>query len=160
QFPTIGFAAIGGVNDIASGGFSPAIGVGFDATAWEEKPTGNVNMTWVKGNHTYKFGGDTTLQGYPTHNRWRANGNFQFGRSQTGNPWENGQALNVASPTGSVYASFLMGLPDSLSLAQPTFTRLGGHAFAFFAQDDWKVTRKLTIGYGLRYDFQTYLREQ
>jgi len=41
---------------------------------------------------------------------------------------ENGQALNVTNPTGFAYASFLMGQPDSLSLAQPTFTRLGGHA--------------------------------
>ena len=29
-----------------------------------------------------------------------------------------------------------------------------------YAQDSWKVTRKLTLDYGLRYDFQTYLKEQ
>jgi hypothetical protein len=159
-FPTIGLAALGSTATAGSGGFSPGIGVGFHAIAYEQKPTANLNLTWVKGNHTLKFGGDTTLQGYPTHNKWRANGNFVFGPAQTGNPWELGQGLNLVNPSGFAYASFLMGQPDSLSLAQPTFTRLGGHAYAFFAQDNWRVTRKLTIGYGLRYDFQTYLREQ
>lgn len=163
-FPTMAGLCQGiqaGIFVICTGaGFSPGIGVGFDATAWEQKPTANLNLTWVKGNHTFKFGGDMTIQGYPTHNRWRANGNFVFAPQQSGNPWTNGQPLNITNPTGFNYASFLLGAPDSLSLAQPTFTRLGGHAFALFAQDNWKVTPKLTVEYGLRYDFQTYLREQ
>jgi hypothetical protein len=154
------FPTINALNNATSGGFSSAMGASFDAIAWEQKPTANLNLTWVKGNHTYKFGGDMTIQGYPTYNKWRANGNFVFGASQTGNPWESGQPLNVANPTGFTYASFLQGTPDSLSLAQQTFTKLGGHAFAFFAQDNWKVTRKLTLEYGLRYDYQTYLSEQ
>jgi hypothetical protein len=159
-FPTM--AGLGcGFGPCTAGGFSPGIGASFDAIAWEQKPTANLNLTWVKGNHTYKFGGDLTLQGYPTHNKWRANGNFAFGTTQSGNPWEDsGLNLNIPAPTGHAYASFLLGQPDSLSLAQQTFTRLGGHAFAFFAQDNWKVTPKLTLEYGLRYDFQTYLREQ
>jgi hypothetical protein len=53
-----------------------------------------------------------------------------------------------------------LGQPNNLSLAQPSFTREGGKAIAGFLQDNWKVTRKLTVEYGLRYDFQTYLREQ
>lgn len=153
-FPTIGGLFSG------AGGLSAGIGAGFDATAWEQKPTANLNLTWVKGNHTIKFGGDMTLEGYITHNRWRANGNFGFGNAQTGNPWENGQALNVGNPTGFGYASFLLGQPNNLSLAQQTFTREGAKALGFFAQDNWKVTRKLTIEFGLRYDYQTYLREQ
>ena len=153
------FPTIGGLN-AGAGGMSQAIGVGFDAIAHEQKPTANLNLTWVKGNHTFKFGGDMTLQGYPTVNRWRANGNFSFSANQSGNPWTDGQVLNIGNPTGFNYASFLLGTPNSLSLAQQTFTRLGGKAIAFFAQDNWKVTRKLTVEYGLRYDFQTYLREQ
>jgi hypothetical protein len=160
-FPTIGGVfGQAGLSSPTWGGFSPLVGVGFDAIAWEQKPTGNVSLTWVKGNHTYKFGGDVTLQGYPTHNRWRANGNFVFGPTPSGNPWEDGQALNIPNPTGFVYASFLLGQPAQVQLAQQTFTRLGGHAWALFAQDNWKLTRKLTVEYGLRYDFQTYLREQ
>src|ERR1044071_791066 len=101
-----------------------------------------------------------TIEAYITQNKWRANGNFTFGNAQSGNPWENGQILNLPNPTGFGYASFLLGQPNTMQLAQPTLTKLGGHAFAFYAQDNWKVTRKLTIEYGLRYDFQTYLTEQ
>lgn len=153
------FPAIGGING-GAGGFSPGIGASADVTTWEQKPTANLNLTWVKNNHTFKFGGDLTIQGYPTHSRVRANGLFTFASAQSGNPWENGQTLNLTNPTGFAYASFLLGTPNTLDIGQPTFTRLGGHAFAFYAQDAWKVTRKLTINYGLRYDFQTYLREQ
>lgn len=159
-FPTINAVFGGTIFHPVSGGFAPGVGVGFDAVTWEQKPTGNLNLTWVKGNHTFKFGGDLTLEGWPTHNRWRANGNFTFSPNQSGNPWTDGQPLNIANPTGFSYASFLFGFPDVLSLAQQTFTRLGGHAWALYAQDNWKVTPKLTVEYGLRYDFQTYLREQ
>src|SRR5512141_526098 len=38
--------------------------------------------------------------------------------------------------------------------------KLGNHGIGIYAQDNWKVTRKLTIDFGLRYDFQTYLKEQ
>jgi len=158
------FPTIGGICGLfgcgAAGGFSPGIGASFDATAWEQKPTANLSLTWVKGNHTYKFGGDMTIEAYITQNKWRANGNFTFGNAQSGNPWENGQVLNLTNPTGFGYASFLLGQPNTMQLAQQTDTKLGGHAFAFYAQDNWKVTRKLTIEYGLRYDFQTYLSEQ
>ena len=37
---------------------------------------------------------------------------------------------------------------------------MGSHALSGFAQDSWKVTRKFTLDYGLRYDYSTYLKEQ
>jgi hypothetical protein len=42
----------------------------------------------------------------------------------------------------------------------PASLRTGKHFLSFFAQDSWKVTRKLTLDYGLRYDYFTYPREQ
>jgi hypothetical protein len=53
-----------------------------------------------------------------------------------------------------------MGRVDNGYTAVPTKTRLGSHGLSGFVQDTWKVTRKLTLDYGLRYDFQTYLKEQ
>jgi hypothetical protein len=41
-----------------------------------------------------------------------------------------------------------------------TQTKTGNHSIGLYAQDSWKITRKLTLDYGLRYDFQTYLKEQ
>ncbi len=41
-----------------------------------------------------------------------------------------------------------------------TQTKTGTHSLGFYAQDSWKVTKRFTLDYGLRYDFQTYLKEQ
>ena len=154
------FPAMGNLNNANSGGYSPAVGAGIIAQIWEQKPTANASLTWVKQNHTFKFGGEYTGEGYPQHNLWRSNGSFQFNVSETSDPWQNGQALNYANATGFSYASFLLGLPDTLQETPQTATRLGSHQIGLFAQDSWKVTRKLTLDYGLRYDYQTYLKEQ
>src|SRR5262249_32100422 len=42
----------------------------------------------------------------------------------------------------------------------PSAGRIGKHQLGFYAQDSWKVTRKLSLDIGLRYDYSTYLREQ
>ena len=155
---------ISGIYSFTGGGYSPgfgAIGSTFSATAYEEKPTANTSLTWVHGNHTFKYGADYIQEGYPVPSLWRANGNFNFNAAETSNPYQNGLALSSGpNPTGFAYASFLTGLPDVLQLNAPTDSKLGYHSIAFFAQDSWKVSRKLTLDYGLRYDYQTYMKEQ
>src|SRR5579885_996948 len=141
-------------------GQTNGVGAFFEATVYEEKPTANANLTWVKGNHTFKYGGELTIEVYPEDSNWRANGYFTFSNAETADPWQNGQALNFPNGSGFNYASFLLGLPDNLQLSTITQTKVGNHLMGFYAQDSWKVTRKLTVDYGLRYDFQTYLKEQ
>jgi hypothetical protein len=136
------------------------IGATFSATAYEEKPTANTSLTWVHGNHTYKAGGDYTQEGYPVPSLWRANGNFTFNAAETSDPWQNTVPLSVTNPTGFGYASFLTGLPDVLQLNAPTDSKLGYHSLGLFVQDSWKITRRLTLDYGLRWDYQTYMKEQ
>jgi len=142
------------------GGFGATLGATFSAVAYEEKPTANTSLTWVHGNHTFKAGGEFTAEGYPVPSSWRANGNFTFAGDQTANPWQATVATNVNNPTGFAYASFLTGLPNVLALNQPTNAKLGYHSLGFYVQDSWRVTRKLTLDYGLRYDYQTYMTEQ
>ncbi len=155
------FPTIGGLGNFSTGGYGgPGLGGSFKAVIGEQKPTGNTSLTWVKDNHTFKFGGEYTGEGYPTYSSWRANGNFSFSPNQTGQPWLYGQATQYGDGSGFNYASFLLGLPNSMSLSQTTQTRLGGHMLGIYAQDNWKVTRKLTLEYGIRYDYQTYLKEQ
>ena len=152
----------GGVN-LAGGPFGGGIlgPAGFLQNLWDEKPTGNANLTWVKGNHTYKFGGEFMVEGFPDIGVNRANGNFGFSATETGNPNEQALGLNGATgTTGFGYASFLLGSVDNLNINPPTQSKLGYHSLGFYAQDSWKVTRKLTLDYGLRYDFETYLKEQ
>jgi hypothetical protein len=154
---------IGGIYSFTGGGYSPgfgAIGSTFSAIAYEEKPTANASFTWIHGNHTLKYGADYVQEGYPVPSDWRANGNFTFSNAETSDPWQNTQTLDFANPTGFAYASFLTGLPDVLNLNAPTDSKLGYHSFALFAQDSWKVNHRLTIDYGLRWDYQTYMKEQ
>jgi hypothetical protein len=162
------FPNIGGISDAAGffpptrGGASLGIGSGFAYKFTKEfKPTANVTMTWVKGNHSYKFGADLIVDGIQTLNYTRANGVYTFSPEQTSiGPWANGRGLNTAFGGGFGYASFLMGRVSALSISQLTDSRMGNHSWAFYAQDSWKATRKLTVNYGLRYDLQTLLREQ
>jgi hypothetical protein len=156
-FPQIaGFFGAGISNTVTGGGY--AFGAGFNDMEWDEKPTANANLTWVKGNHTYKLGGEFSQDAIINRNWLRSNGSFTVLSNETADPWQNGQGLN--SNTGFAYASFLLGQIDSFTISPPSTLKLGQHNLGFFAQDSWKVSRKLTIDYGLRYDFQTYLREQ
>src|SRR5262249_41432956 len=74
--------------------------------------------------------------------------------------WGNGRGLNTPFAGGFGYASFLMGRASSLAISQLTDSRLGNHSMAFYAQDSWKGTRRVTPHYGLRYDLVSLLREQ
>ena len=123
------------------------------------KPTANTSLTWVRSNHTYKFGGEMVIEGYIDTLRSYANAWIVFSATESGLPSTNGQSLNGGTP-GFPYASFLLGAVDNGYIGIPTKSRLGAHSFSGFAQDSWKITRKLTLDYGLRYDFQTYLKEQ
>src|SRR5262245_53655885 len=153
------FPSILGLFNAVRGGFSPAIGSTFPRKYVKDiKPTANGNLIWVKGNHSLKMGGELIVEGFPTLNYSRATGVYTFSSQQSSIPWEDGQPLN--GTTGFGYASFLLGFPQSMNLALVTNSRLGNHSFAAYAQDSWKVTRKLTLEYGLRYDFVTLLKEQ
>jgi Carboxypeptidase regulatory-like domain/TonB dependent receptor-like, beta-barrel len=160
--------SIGGLSSFFTGGlalgsgfFAPGIGVGAfsDIQLKDIKPTSNASLTWVKGNHTFKFGGELIVEGFPQQSSSRANGIYGFSAQQTSNPWENGQPTGGLN-TGFPYASFLLGLSNSLQVSDLTDTRLGNHSLGLYAQDSWKVTRKLTLDYGLRYDYVTLLKEQ
>ncbi len=122
----------------------------------QEKPTFTANITKVKGSHTYKLGGEAYTQGtlYTTY----AGVTFTTGTGPTMQPYTNTTSLNGYG-TGFGYASFLLGDYTSTSQSPQVDYRLGKAQYAFFAQDSWKVTRKLTVDYGLRYDLATAVRE-
>jgi hypothetical protein len=146
-------------NDAAKGGSNVGMGSGFSYAAQRDiKPTANVNLTWVRGNHTYKAGGELVVEGLPLDNYTRASGGFSFAQQQTSDPWEFNRGTN--NFTGFAYGSFLLGQTSSLALSALTDSRLGNHSLGFYVQDTWKVTHKFTLDYGLRYDYQTLLKEQ
>ncbi|MBZ5673441.1 MAG: TonB-dependent receptor [Acidobacteriia bacterium] len=124
-----------------------------------EKPSFNASVTWVKQNHTFKLGGELYINGTPSTSYTGTSGTFNFTANQTALPYLVGTTLSGGS-LGFPYASFLMGSVDNYSIAQPASFRFGKKQLAFFLQDSWKVSRKLTIDYGVRWDYGTYYKEQ
>ncbi|MCU1337581.1 MAG: hypothetical protein JWO19_3162 [Bryobacterales bacterium] len=140
----------GGMKDI--GANDGAIGRGV-------LPTSNASLTWVKNNHTFKAGAEMRLEGFIGIITTNSTGFFSFSGNQTGLPSTNGQNLGGGT-VGFNYASFLLGAVNTLNITQPPNFRLAKQQWGFFLQDTWKVTRKLTLDYGLRYDYSTYFKEQ
>ncbi len=141
------------------GGLYPGpngVGPPVQAPMTNYKPTANVSLTWVKSNHTYKFGAELRIESFITKVLNPAYGFYYFSGAQSGIPDEQYvKTLSVGFP----YASFLLGQMDYGNIGAPAYSHIGKNAWAFFAQDSWKATRKLTLDYGLRYDYQGYLRE-
>jgi hypothetical protein len=158
-FPVIG-AVVGAPNSTLlgnQGGMSYTTGPGNQIHMIYRKPTANTSLTWVRNNHTFKFGGEMMVDGYQMFNETYTDGWLNFSPNETGLPALNG--VSLPSTVGYSYASFLLGAVDGGFSAVPVHNHMGAHSLSGFAQDSWKVTRKLTIDYGLRYDFSTYLQD-
>ncbi len=121
------------------------------------------SLTWIRNNHSYKFGFEGRFQGDYNLNSGALNGQYGFSNNQTALPY-----VVASNSTGSVggntigfpYASFLLGLVNTANAKPPSAGRLGKHQLGFYGQDSWKLTRNLTLDIGLRYDYSTYLKEQ
>jgi hypothetical protein len=153
-----------------AGGFTPYLCTdaaggmqNFGAAAYAndvtQEETANTSLTWVKDNHTFKFGGELRVEGYPAYVESNTSGSYVFAADQTSLPYLNGTTLQGLTP-GFGYASFLLGDVKQISISNPVTPRLGKHELGFFAQDSWKVARRLTVDYGVRYDYSTYLQEE
>ncbi|HEY4361317.1 MAG TPA: TonB-dependent receptor [Bryobacteraceae bacterium] len=124
------------------------------------------SLTWVKGNHTFKFGGSADFQGSLTLNSANLQGTYGFSSAQTAMPYlvQTSTGVSTANLNGNhigfPYASFLLGTPDTAEIDPTSDVRFGKQQWGFYAQDSWKVTRKLTLDIGLRYDYSTYYQEQ
>ena len=164
------FPYMAGMSSALGGGWNggggwPAVtntNIAFTLTpqAWDTKPTFNANATWVKGNHTYKLGATALFEGIQSVNASRADGQFGFAQAQTMDPWQYGQAFANTASSGFGYASFFLGDANSVALAQVARPRLGTHGYGIYVQDSWKITRKLTFDYGLRWDYAILWKEQ
>ncbi len=135
------------------GGFRDTGPVAYGST-WQIKPTGTMSLSMVKGNHSMKFGGELRVESHPVTVFTPANGKFIFDQIQTGMPY-----LGATGNTGHPFASFLLGRFNKGEIGIQNRFHIGKHAWAFFAQDSWKITPKITLDYGLRWDYQTYLQE-
>jgi hypothetical protein len=110
------------------------------------------NVSWIKNNHSFKFGYSYQILMLNTNNRNNAAGTFTFDRRSTAVPQDN------SGNSGNSFASFMLGQVYSGGFTIPNTEMLRIPYHAFFAQDDWKLTPRLTMNIGLRYeiDMGTY----
>jgi outer membrane receptor protein involved in Fe transport len=111
-------------------------------------------VTWLKGAHNLKLGGEYRLIRFFALQFRNPAGTYNFARATTRGPIPTAQVPNILE-TGSSFAAFLLGIPTSATKEQVTPLTLYHHYYAGFVQDDWKVNRKLTANLGLRWDYET-----
>lgn len=113
-----------------------------------ETITAEDHMSWTLGKHLIKFGGN-----YRWVRSWfyissSARGSYGFSGAFSQNPQR-------AAGTGSGMADFLLGIPNTASLSNLISGDLRYNYWGGYIQDDWKITPRLTLNLGLRYELWT-----
>ncbi len=100
------------------------------------------NLFKSRGRHQFSVGADFNTNGFQqTFNT----GNLSFSQNQTANAASGGSG-------GNDFASFLLGIPNALNYRNLFETEYGGWVDGFYFQDQWRVTDRLTVNLGARYD--------
>jgi hypothetical protein len=116
-----------------------------------------LNFNKTRGSHSLKFGAQLRVE--------RANksapmntstGEFDFGTTWTQGPLDN----SPASPIGQGLASMLLGLPSGGHVDRNASYDEQGTTWSLYLHDDWKVTSKLSLNLGLRYEIEGPLTER
>ena len=107
--------------------------------------TGDVRemMSWTKGKHAMTFGADLELDQSNIRNTDLENGSFNF----------------TNDVTGLAMASFLLGYQHTFSQTSGDFSDSRENPFGLFANDKWKVSPRLTLNYGIRWEPQQVMKE-
>jgi hypothetical protein len=116
-------------------GFLPQVGNSFQ---WTDE------LSWVKGNHTFKFGVDARRGRFDQYYYFDVNGEYTF---------DNSGPNGIIPADGDQYAEFLLGLADGYTQGSGQREDVRSTAVYPFAQDSWKIKPNLTLNYGLRWEF-------
>ena len=102
----------------------------------------NDAVSWVKGKHNMKFGGEVRMLQFNVRRLTQASGEFDF----------NSQETSLNGLGGEAVASALFGLVNTSTLNYGAFSGVRYKDFSLYAQDSYKIRPRLTLNYGLRYD--------
>jgi hypothetical protein len=122
-------------------GFLPQVGNSFQ---WSD------GLTWVKGNHTFKFGVDARRMRFDQYYYFDVNGEFTF---------DNSGPNAIIPGDGDAYAEFLLGLADTYTQGSGQREDVRSTTVYPFAQDSWKIKPNLTLNYGLRWEYSPPLTD-
>jgi hypothetical protein len=141
--PSISFSD--GTQAIGSSGYLPSI----------ERQNSYVfsdNLSWTRGPHSMKVGGELRFEQFTIYQPAAPRGSMNFGSDFTDNPASPGNG-------GESIATFLLGIPDGGQITSLHNVDYRRQIYAFYALDDWKVNRRLTLNLGLRYEFFSTIKE-
>jgi hypothetical protein len=104
------------------------------------------NLSLIRGRHSLKFGGEIRRDRYNEFGNSKITGEFLFDGQSTFDPANR-------NATGFIFADFMLGVPAqsarSIAMADALLRR---SSYFVYAQDDWRITPKLTLNLGLRYE--------
>jgi hypothetical protein len=127
----------------------PYIGsnIGNRGLSYRGNPVANadVSVTWIKGNHSLKAGGQYLYQNRLQNNLFQQ---FNFNDNLTSSDMKGGK-------TGNSVASALLGVPYQYTGELPQYAEIFFRVTVWsgYLQDEWKVRPNLTVNWGLRYDY-------
>jgi hypothetical protein len=137
------FVSIGGGASFGNNfeGVLPQVGNSFQ---WSDE------LTWVKGNHTLKFGVDIRRARFDQYYYFDVNGEYTF---------NNTGPNSILPGDGDNYAEFLLGLTDLYIQGSGQREDIRATAAYPFVQDSWKIKPNLTLNYGLRWEYSPPLTD-
>jgi len=125
---------------------------------WYNTYDAAANFTNLVGKHTLHYGVTYRIYQLNQFDMSQSSGNLVANSTYTNGPFNN----SASAPIGQGMASFLYGIlaPSSSFPISPTNLAEQNRYWAFYIQDDWKLSQKLTVSVGLRYELPTPLTER
>ena len=142
--PTIRALPLPNVQSMSDGLFGSQ-GAGSVIVARDNDYDFSASLTWIKGKHTLKFGGQYHIQQHNYAQTNVASGIFSFNRDFTASSPQSGVG-------GFGFASYLLGYPSGVGQSIPAFVAGQQIYGAEYVNDSWQITDKLTLNFGLRYE--------
>ncbi len=139
MFPSLSLDAWGPNTTV---GPNPALS-NFADNSWQY----DENMNWVKGAHSFKFGFDFRRQQFNTERGQHTGGSFGFAQQATGTPSDPNSGLSYAT----MYLGQLSG-PNAEDVELGRGIGLRASYYGMFFQDDYKVSKRLTLNLGFRWE--------
>jgi hypothetical protein len=120
------------------------------------------NFTWVRGRHTFKFGGEFRRAAIKNFNDNLERGLITFSPDSSGlADCQNGSTVPACDDPGAVVlANYYLGNAFTLANAGDTHRNTFNNGFSFFAQDDFRVRSNFILNLGLRWEYFGPLSEE